>query len=285
MISTEFLSELDRFSFSARKRVSSQYAGARRSTVLGRGTDATGYREYEKGDDFRTIDWKVYARTEKLYIRQFEEHRDLVTHILLDVSGSMAYPEEGLNKFEYAAMLGVGFAYLVMRENEKFAISTFADTIDISRPQRGRGSLLASIDRLNATRPGGPTVLGDSVEQYSNYITSRSRAIIISDFLIPVDEIQKAVFRFSSHDLILIQVLDPSEIELAEVGAVKLRDLETSGKMFTDINKGLVSEYSTEVMSHIEAVRNECNRLNLDFFMFKTDLSVFEAIYRTIHGK
>ena len=285
MISTDFLRELERFSFVAQKRVSSQYTGARRSTKVGRGTDAYGFREYERGDDFRTIDWKVYARTEKLYVRQFEEYRDLVTHILLDTSGSMDYPAEGLNKYEYGAMLALGFAYLVMKDNEKFAISTFTDDINISKPGRGRVNLLASIDQLNATKPGGSTGLNEPVQQYSSVIKSKSRVIIISDFLAPLDDIKPALYRMGRHDLIVIQVLDPGEIELEEMGAVKLRDLETHEQMFTDINTGLVLEYGSELQSHNAALKYECDQLGADFFTFRTDLPILEAIYRTIHGR
>ncbi|MCL7415107.1 MAG: DUF58 domain-containing protein [ANME-2 cluster archaeon] len=285
MISTEFLRELDRFTFAARKRISGQYTGERRSTKVGKGTDAYGFREYERGDDFRTIDWKVYARTEKLYIRQYEEYKDLITHILLDISGSMDYPDEGIKKFDYAAMLAVGFAYLVMRENEKFAISTFSDGIDIAKPDRGRGNLLLGIDLLNATVPHGMTGFGSAVEQYSKMIHSRSRVIIISDLLMPLDEVRQALSRMGNHDLIVIQVLDPAEIELSEVGAVKLRDIETSERLFTDINSRYVSDYRNELDSHTESIKTECNRMNADFFSFRTDLPVFEAIYRTIHGR
>ncbi len=285
MISTDFLSELERFSFVAQKRVSSQYTGARRSTKVGRGTDAYGFREYERGDDFRTIDWRVYARTEKLYVRQFEEYRDLVTHILLDTSGSMDYPAEGLNKYEYGAMLALGFAYLVMKDNEKFAISTFTDDINISKPGRGRVNLLASIDQLNAITPGGSTGLNEPVQQYGSVIKSKSRVIIISDFLAPLDDIKPALYRMGRHDLIVIQVLDPGEIELEELGAVKLRDLETREQMFTDINTGFVLEYGSELQSHNAALKYECDRLGADFFTFRTDLPILEAIYRTIHGR
>jgi uncharacterized protein (DUF58 family) len=285
MISTDFLRELERFSFVAQKRVSSQYTGARRSTKVGRGTDAYGFREYERGDDFRTIDWRVYARTEKLYVRQFEEYRDLVTHILLDTSGSMDHPAEGLNKYEYAAMLALGFAYLVMKDNEKFAISTFTDDINISKPGRGRVNLLASIDLLNSTKPGGSTGLNEPVQQYSSVIKSKSRVIIISDFLTPLDDIKPALYRMGRHDLIVIQVLDPGEIELEALGAVKLRDLETHEQMFTDINTGSVLEYGSELQSHNAALKYECDRLGADFFTFRTDLPILEAIYRTIHGR
>lgn len=285
MISTEFLSELDRFSFSARKRVSGLYTGARRSPKIGRGTDAYGFREYEKGDDFRTIDWKVYARSEKLYVRQFEEYRDMTTHILLDASASMDYPAGPLRKFDYAAMLAVGFAYLAMRENEKFTVSTFAEDIDISKPGRGRGHLLEIIDRLNSLVLQGKTGIENSLQHYAAMIKSKSRVIVISDLLRPLDDIRPAIYRMGRHDLIVIQVLDPSEIELSVIGPARLHDMETSEQLFTDFNTAMVSDYKNELKSHIEDIKAECDRLDADFFTIRTDMPVFEAIYRIIHGR
>ncbi len=104
-IETDFFKQLDRFTFSVRKRVSTVYAGNRPSTRSGHGIDTIGFREYDSSDALKDIDWKAYARTEKLYVRQFEEEKTLTTHILLDASKSMDYPEKGTSKFEYSAML------------------------------------------------------------------------------------------------------------------------------------------------------------------------------------
>ncbi|MDI3487176.1 MAG: hypothetical protein PWQ50_2396, partial [Methanolobus sp.] len=102
-IDVEFFRQLDRFTFMVRKRISTAYAGSRRSIHSGRGLDTIGYREYNRGDEIKSIDWKAYARSEKLYIRQFEEDKSLTTHILLDSSKSMDYTGgEEISKFEYA---------------------------------------------------------------------------------------------------------------------------------------------------------------------------------------
>jgi len=103
MIDTEFFNQLNRFSLMVRKRVSSVYAGSRRAVLQGKGIEIVGYREYMPGDDIRTIDWRVYGRTEKLYIRKFEEEKNVTTHILLDSSKSMDYSSNGMTKFDYAA--------------------------------------------------------------------------------------------------------------------------------------------------------------------------------------
>ncbi|MDD4497844.1 MAG: DUF58 domain-containing protein, partial [Methanosarcinaceae archaeon] len=145
-IETDFFRQLDRFTFSVRKRVSTVYAGNRPSTRAGHGIDTIGFREYNQSDEIKDIDWKAYARSEKLYVRQFEEEKTLTTHILLDSSKSMAYPETGTSKFEYAAMLAAGFAYMVTKYNDRFAISTFGADVEVHRPRRGKKNLLRTID-------------------------------------------------------------------------------------------------------------------------------------------
>jgi len=115
MIDLEFFEQLDRFTLMVRKRVSSAYIGARRSVKYGRGAEPVGYREYNRGDDIRLIDWKVYARTERLFVREHEEERNITAHILLDVSRSMGYGEP--TKLEYGLMVGAGVAYLMCKQS------------------------------------------------------------------------------------------------------------------------------------------------------------------------
>ena len=125
-IDVSFLSQLDRFNLVIKKRVTSNYTGPRKSVALGRGLLFKEHRIYAPGDDIRAIDWKVYARTDDLYVKMYEEEKNLIVHIIVDYSASMNFGKP-INKFDYASMLGVGFAYLAMKENEKFQFSTFSD--------------------------------------------------------------------------------------------------------------------------------------------------------------
>jgi uncharacterized protein (DUF58 family) len=140
MITTDYLSLLDRFNLIVKKRVTSSYVGSRVSSATGRGSTIKDHRIYATGDDFRLIDWKIYARTDNLYIKRFEEERNLTVHVILDISNSMNFGAK-LTKFEYAAMLGVGFAYLSLKENEKFQFATFGETLNVFSPRKGMGIL------------------------------------------------------------------------------------------------------------------------------------------------
>lgn len=153
---TEFFKDLERFALRVKKRVSTAYSGGRKSLRFGHGISPVGYREYRRGDDFKLVDWKVYGRTEKLYIREHEEERSLVVHILLDGSASMGYD----GKFGYASRLAAGFAYLATLENEKYAISFFCKKLYPGEAKRGRRNLFQTIVDLDKTTPrGGRTCL------------------------------------------------------------------------------------------------------------------------------
>ena len=163
---TEFFKELERFTLFVKKRVSTAYSGGRKSLRFGHGISPVGYREYRKGDDFKLVDWKVYGRSEKLYIREHEEERSLVVHILLDSSASMGYS----GKFAYASRLAAGFAYLATLENEKYAISRYCNKFYPGEPKRGRRNLFSSIVELDETVPRGGTSLKNVAEQFESHL-------------------------------------------------------------------------------------------------------------------
>jgi uncharacterized protein (DUF58 family) len=284
-IETDFFKQLDRFTFSVRKRVSTVYAGNRPSTRSGHGIDTIGFREYDSSDALKDIDWKAYARTEKLYVRQFEEEKTLTTHILLDASKSMDYPEKGTSKFEYSAMLAAGFAYMVTKYNDRFAISTFTEEIEINKPSRGRKNLMRAIDRLSELELSGMTSIGEAVIKYSREIKSRSLVILISDFMQEPEAIETALHRLSDHDLIVIQVLDPTEKVLPLQGNSKLVDLETGEEIRTYISDKFKERYTRKLDDHTARIKKTCMKVGAEFYTFTTDTPVFNAFYNTIRRR
>jgi uncharacterized protein (DUF58 family) len=281
MIDTSFFKELDRFSFMVRKRVSTAYSGSRRSILKGRGMEPVSYREYTQGDDFKTIDWKVYGRTEKLYVKEFEEEKSLTTHILLDTSKSMDFR----NKFNYAAMLALGFAYLVTKDNEKFAVAAFGEEINITKPKRGRKYLSQTIDLLNSTELIGQTRFDYCMEKYASVIKSRSLVIVISDFMADAEGIRNSIFRLGDNELLLVQVLDPIEKNLDLGGEAKLIDLETDAKMDIYTSPRLRAEYQKKLNDHNAKIKETCNAVGADFHTVTTDKPVFDAIFEVVNRR
>src|SRR5574342_785570 len=187
MIDQEFLHQLDRFSLIINKRITSNYVGERFSHATGRGLIFKDHAIYAPGEDFRSVDWRVFGRTDKLYVKRYEEERNLAVHIILDFSASMGFGTT-MTKAEYASMVGVGFAYLALKNNERFVLSIFSDSLEIFKPKKGRAQLASMVEFLNDKKPKGLSKLDESLGRYKNLIKSKSYVVIVSDFLYPIDD-------------------------------------------------------------------------------------------------
>jgi len=281
MIDSTFLDQLGKFSLIVQKRVSSNYSGARLSTAHGRGIVLKDHRIYTPGDDFRAIDWKVYGRTDKLHIRTFEEERNLNVHVIIDSSASMDFGGK-VTKFDYASMLGVGFAYIGMKQNEKVQYASFSENLHYFKPRRGMHQIASMIDHLNAIKPEGESLLNRSLVQYKKYISSKSYIVIISDFLLDINEVKKALPRFGNHYVVVIQVLDPREISLAIEGDLKLHDSETKSILHTFVTPRLRQHYQAELKDHILKIEEECTALGYKYFLTTTDKPVFDLFWEIL---
>jgi uncharacterized protein (DUF58 family) len=270
---TEFLAELDRFTLLVRKRVSTAYTGARRSVKVGRGISPVGYREYRKGDDFKFVDWKVYARTEKLYVREHEEERSLSVHLLLDASSSMAFGE----KFAFASMISVGFAYMAIKENEKFSISKFGEMLEPGETRGGRRNLFRAMEDLDRTAPSGGTDFKRTAEQFDLTIRSTSLVVVISDLLDEIESIVSGIYKLSAHDLILIQILDPAEADLDFEGDLRFIDMESKESVMTRVTPKVRDEYKAKMNEHNRRIRETCDVVGADLFTYTTDTPIFEV--------
>ncbi len=281
-IDISWLPQLNRLSLLVKKRITSPYAGSRPSIAKGRGLTITDYREYVKGDDIRFLDWKLYARTEKDYIRLFEEDRSLTTHIILDRSTSMDFGNK-LTKFEYGAMIGLAFAYLTLRNNDKFVFSTFAEDLTFLRPRKGAGQLASIVDSLKEVKVKGDSRFAKSMERYKKLIHSKSIIIVISDFLVSKEEILKGLaWLGSKNEVKIIQVLDRDEVELKIEGDVNLHDSETNTVLRTYISKKLRQKYQGQLNQHTQDVHDISMRSGADFYQCVTDVNIFENFYRLI---
>ena len=280
MITTEFLDDLDRFRLIINKKVTSNYTGKRQSVYTGTGSTLKDYRIYSPGDDFRLIDWKIYARTDHLYIRRYEEERNLTMHALVDSSASMNYGSP-INKFEYGAMLGVGFAHLALRENEKFQFATFSEDVKVFQPKKGMGHLLSMIDYLNSVKPTGKSRFGDMMAKYRKYLTSRAFIVLVSDFLFDIEEVREGLLALANgnHEIKVIQVLDPTEKDLPVEGDVNLKDAESTETLRTYIGPKLVTEYETKLEQHIARIGKICTGIKADFLVATTATPIFDIFY------
>lgn len=284
MINTEFLHQLDRFSLIINKRITSNYIGERFSKATGRGLIFKDHAIYAPGEDFRSVDWRVFGRTDKLYVKRYEEERNLTVHVILDSSASMNFGSN-ITKADFAGMIGIGFAYLALKNNESFVLSTFSDVLEVFKPKKGRAQLASMVEYLNSRKPKGLTKLDNSLAGYKKLIGSKSYVVIISDFLYPIEDIKKALYFFKHHKLVLIQVLDKVEKNLNLEGDFRLKDLETNEVLRTYLNPFARQQYEGMLDEHNGRIQQACTEVNAQFYSSNTGQSVFDVFYDVLGRK
>jgi uncharacterized protein (DUF58 family) len=287
LIDPSFLDELRELDFVISKKVSSVFAGGRPSVKHGRGIEVIDYREYIPGDDFRLIDWKVYARSEKLYIRRFEEEKELTIHLLVDSSLSMGFKTGRLSKFDYAGSIAAGFGYISVNNHEKFALALFSSAIrEITQPRKSQNHLFNVMQLLNTVELKGSTNLGVCASQYTKLIKTKSFTIIISDFLEELDTVKEGIYRLAkqSKEMMLIQVLDPWELELGWKDDVKFQDMETGEVKRTYLSPGFKRDYTRSITEHNSKIQSICHDLGVEFVSVTTDTPLFDSFVKIVGG-
>lgn len=285
MIDPTFLEQLKNLNFIARKKVSNVYMGARQSIMPGRGLELFDHREYFPGDDFRTIDWKLYGRTEKLFIRRFQEEKNLILHLLIDSSKSMDFSLGGMKKFDYGESIAAGFAYIAMSRYEKFSTALYSRKIRETTPtRRGKVHFFRVLQLLNSLHPQGESNLKESMEQYINLIKSKSFLVLISDFLEPLPSVEEGIYRLAKHsnEAIAIQILDPAEVNLQWSQDVNFEDLETQEKESTYLSPGFKQEYQEKLNQHQVKIQEVCDEVGVEFFSLTTETPLFDSFLKLI---
>jgi len=281
MIDTSFLNQIKRFDLVIKKRVISQYAGERSSDHIGEGLVFQDYREYVPGDDFRAIDWKVYARTSKFYIRRYEEERNLTVHVLIDSSASMDFGTTR-TKFEYAAMIAIGISYLALKNNEKFEISTFSDKMHSLRARKGKNQLASLVEYFNKIKPTGQSKFRESLDMLKQRLKSKSMIIIVSDFLFDPAELEATLHQFKRSEIKVIQVLDSQEVKLSLSGENILKDSESGGLLRTFVSNRLRTQYKNNLAEHMARLKNICDNVGAVYVPVNTGDEIFEAFYQVL---
>lgn len=281
-IDIDFLRTLDRLQLILKKKIYADTQGGHTSTSFGEGVVFQDYKAYVPGDDFRHIDWKVYARTDKFYIRRFEEERNMTIHILIDASASMDFGSGPHNKFDYASMVGLGFSYMAYRNNERFLVNTFTDKVRYVRPGKGRDQLVSFFDYLRQHKAVGKSDFKRAMEEYRKRINSKSMIILISDFLYDLDEVREVLARYRKSEVFVIQVLDIEERNLSVSGDIILEDSETETKMRTFISHRMKQNYQDKLQEHIYHLKDLCEENDASFISVSTNTPIFETFYHML---
>ena len=275
-----FIDELERFAQSRDQRATSRYQGEQRTRERGEGLTFADYRRYAPGDDTRRIDWKLFARTDELYVTEYEAERNRTLHVLLDSSGSMGFAGAGAPpKFELAAKLGIGYAYLAARAHDTFRFAVFDDRPErLDRGRSTRGEVLGLVDDLGAREPAGEGAFDDALEAYADRIDDRSLVLVLSDCLAPAAAVEAGLATLArDNEVILVRTLDPVERDLPVSGDVVVEDPETTTSVRTHVGSRRRDSYRARLRGHIQDVADRARGLGIDYQLAESDADFFET--------
>jgi uncharacterized protein (DUF58 family) len=291
----ETLAKLAGLELKARGIVEGYLAGLHRSPQRGFSVEFAEHREYVPGDDLRYVDWKVYGKRDRVYLKQFEEETNFVCYLLLDVSDSMRYRSESpgapLSKLEYAKHVAAALAYLVLRQQDAVGLSLFDTSVrETVRPAGQAGQLrqvihvLESIpDEAGPSRPAGAGGEASGMEralhELAERIHHRSLVVILSDFFADAARLLSALrhFRHSRHDVSVMQVVDPAEQDFPFDEPTLFHDLELPQSEFVD-PRGVREAYRNEFERFRRLLASECRNSGLDYLLLRTDRSLDVAL-------
>jgi uncharacterized protein (DUF58 family) len=281
LLTPEAMRKLGALAIRSRYVVEGFRAGMHASPLKGASVEFADHRQYVKGDNLRTIDWKVFGRTERHYVKRFEEETSLRTQVVIDGSASMGYAGPGSpTKYEYACRIAASLAYVINRQQDAVGLTIFDEQVRTHvSPASGSRHLRLIAERMIGHKPGGKTDTGQSLHALAEMISRRGLIVLISDLFDNEDAVFRAIahFRKKMHDVILIQTLDSTELELSMDKVVEFVDMETGERLELDPAQARLA-YKKELQNAIDVYRGKCAMLNVDYRLVSTDRSYEEFI-------
>lgn len=278
-----FFSRLNRLKLAMHIRLDKGLSGGRKSSAKGSSVEFSDFREYLPGDDIRRIDWNVYGRLDKLYVKQFMEEKEAFYHIFLDTSASMDFGEK--KKSVMALRLAAVFAWLVLKQLDRVEILTLGDgLLGKTSPVVGRGSFQRLLNELGQVSFSGSTRINETVKKCS--LGGRGICILISDFLDPqgVDEAIRYL-TFKRQEIFLIQILAREEIEFDGEGTLALKDMETGEQVQVTVTRQTIRAYEEALASHEQALQRLAKRYGCAFLQVAADEDLDQVIFQTLKQK
>jgi len=266
------LDRLSSLSLVARTVVEGFMAGQHRSARLGSSVEFAQHREYVPGDDLRRVDWKVYARQDRLVVKQYVEETNLVCHLLVDASESMSYGSKPWTKFDYARWCAASLAHLVLTQRDTAGLVLFDGEFRAKvRPGNGALQRKEILDALEKAKPEGPTKIGSVIEWITPKLKQRGIVCVFSDFFDDLDAIAQGLRRLvhAGHEPILFQILDAEELAFDFNGLMRLEGLEATGLVKVD-PRAIREAYLEEIGKHNRNLARQASLLSVDVVPMST---------------
>ncbi|HUU26782.1 MAG TPA: DUF58 domain-containing protein [archaeon] len=282
MLDPKVVSRLGNLELIARLVVEGFITGLHRSPYHGFSVEFTDHRPYMPGDELKNIDWKLYAKTDRYYIKQFEEETNLKAYLLIDASRSMAYNQAGtLSKDRYAVLLAASLSYLLLRQRDGVGLALYSDTLRKYIPPRARMSQMKVLTgALQTLSCDGLTKPLPIFRELAERIHRRGLIVVLSDLLTRAEDTLRSLkyFTHHKHEVIVFQILDPTEISLAGRGELIYHDMET-GEMLQANSWEIKPAYDSRMQRMIAELRKRCRESLIDYQLISTETPFDKALF------
>lgn len=284
-VDPKILSRIGNLELLARTVVEGFINGLHRAPFFGASIDFAEHRGYVPGDDIRRVDWRLYARTDRYYVKQYEADTNTNVSVILDVSKSMQFGSRGIPKIEYGSYVAACLAYLAQRQRDRVGILTFDSDIVTHVPPSAKhfNVTLHTLDRARAERPGNLAV---PLNKMAEHFKRRGILILISDFYEEPDTILEAIkpLKFLGNDLIVFHVLDPAELDFGYEDASSFEDLET-GEQVPVVPESLREEYRSLIRAHVDALATKFSEHRIDYTLVNTAEPLDRALFSYLSSR
>jgi len=284
-VDPKILARIGNLELLARTVVDGFINGLHRAPFFGASIDFAEHRGYVAGDDIRRVDWRLYARTDRYYVKQYEADTNTNFTVLLDISKSMQFTSGGVTKLEYGQFLAACLAFLAQRQRDRVGIITFDQEIVTHVPPSAKhfNVVLLTLDRARAERPGR---LSEPLKRMAEHFKRRGILLLISDFYDEPDEILEAIkpLRFLGNELIVFHVLDPREIDFAYDEASTFEDLETTEQMPV-VPQSFRDQYRSMIQDHINALTTRFSEQRIDYTLVNTAEPLDRALFSYLSSR
>jgi uncharacterized protein (DUF58 family) len=277
----DVIRQVARLDLRARFIVEGFLAGLHASPFQGFSVEFSEHRRYAPGDDLKDLDWNVYAKTDRYYVKKFQAETNVTGYLVMDLSASMAYTyRQELTKLDYAVSLAAALGYMMIHQQDPVGLVTFDTAIRAALPPRSKRTQLASIlSLLSNITPSGQTDVAASLHQLASMIRNRSLVMLFSDLLGEPEPVIDALHRLRhrGHEVILFHILDEAEVHFPFDGLVEFTDPESTEKMTLDA-RGMRGDYLQAVEQFREKLRQECFRARIDYVPMDTSVGFDKAL-------
>lgn len=281
------IAKISRLDLRARQVVEGFISGMHKSPIFGHSIEFVQHREYTVGDDIRHLDWKVWSKTDRFYVKLYEAETNLRCNVILDVSESMHYGNGPLNKYEYACTAGACLAYLLLRQQDAAGVMTFDSTVRQIVPARSQMTHMDAItNAMHVSKPREKTDIQAILRRVTESLPSRGMMVLISDFLVDREELIKGLEMLCQrkHDILVFHVLDEDEMNFPFTGTTRFEGMEEMPHLLCD-PRALRDGYLEALEEYLVEVRRACTRLGIDYQLVRTGDTLDAILSKFLHHR